>query len=142
MATVPRQWSFGPFRLDAANARLWRGDHVVPLSPKAFEVLRVLVMHGGALVTKQALLDAVWPDANVVDAVLKVCVGELRRVLGDHPRSPRFIETAHRRGYRFVAPVTSLRLVPPTVPAEKMRTPPPVTVRLVERRRGRDRRDA
>src|SRR5262249_685382 len=68
-----------------------------------------------------------------VDAVLKVSVGELRKVLGDHPRSPRFIETAHRRGYRFVAPVTSLRLVPPTVPARKMRMPPPVTVRLVER---------
>jgi DNA-binding winged helix-turn-helix (wHTH) protein/tetratricopeptide (TPR) repeat protein len=133
VATIPRQWSFGPFRLDAANARLWRGDHVVPLSPKAFEVLRVLVMHGGALVTKQELLDAVWPDANVVDAVLKVCVGELRKVLGDHPRSPRFIETAPRRGYRFVAPVTSLRLVPATVPAKKRRMPPPVTVRLVER---------
>jgi DNA-binding winged helix-turn-helix (wHTH) protein/tetratricopeptide (TPR) repeat protein len=105
----------------------------VSLSPKAFEVLRVLVMHNGALVTKQALLDAVWPDATVVDAVLKVCVGELRKVLGDHPRSPRFIETAHRRGYRFVAPVTSLRLVPPASPASKLRTPPPVTVRLVER---------
>lgn len=133
MATVPRQWSFGPFRLDAANARLWRGDRVVSLSPKAFEVLRVLVMHGGALVTKQALLDAVWPDTTAVDAVLKVCVGELRKVLGDQPRAPRFIETTHRRGYRFVAPVTSLRLVPPTAPVQKVRTPPPVTVRLVER---------
>jgi DNA-binding winged helix-turn-helix (wHTH) protein/tetratricopeptide (TPR) repeat protein len=131
--TLPRQWSFGPFLLDAANARLWRGDRVVPLSPKAFEVLRVLVMHNGALVTKQALLDAVWTDTTVLDAVLKVCVGELRKVLGDHPRSPRFIETAHRRGYRFVAPVTSLRLVPPTEPARKVRTPLPVTLRLVER---------
>jgi DNA-binding winged helix-turn-helix (wHTH) protein/tetratricopeptide (TPR) repeat protein len=133
VATVPRQWSFGPFRLDAATARLWRGDEVVPLSPKAFEVLRVLVMHCGSLVTKQALLDAVWPDTTVVDAVLKVCVGELRKVLGDHPRAPRFIETADRRGYRFVAPVTSLRLVPPTGSATKVLAPPPVTVRLVER---------
>src|SRR5262245_66321240 len=90
-------------------------------------------MHGGALVTKQALLDAVWPERNGVDAVLKVCGGELRKVLGDHPRSPRFIETAHRRGYRFVAPVTSLRLAPPTAAAKKARTPPPVPVRLVER---------
>jgi DNA-binding winged helix-turn-helix (wHTH) protein len=133
VATVPRQWSFGPFRLDAATARLWRGDQVVPLSPKAFEVLRVLVMHAGSLVTKQALLDAVWPDTTVVDAVLKVCVGQLRKVLGDHPRAPRFIETAHRRGYRFVAPVTSLRLVPPTASASKVPPPPLVTVRLVER---------
>src|SRR5262249_53476668 len=58
---------------------------------------------------------------------------DLRKVRGDHPRSPRFIETAPRRGYRFVAPVTSLRLVPATVPAKKRRMPPPVTVQLVER---------
>src|SRR6185295_11566641 len=65
-----------------------------------------LAEHAGRLVPKQELLDAVWPGVFVGDAVLKVSIREVRKSLDDDPRAPRFIETAHRRGYRFMAPVT------------------------------------
>jgi pimeloyl-ACP methyl ester carboxylesterase/DNA-binding winged helix-turn-helix (wHTH) protein len=98
-------YNFGSYRLDADDARLWHGRTTVPLTPKAFAVLEFLARHAGRLVTKQELLDAAWADVHVGDAALKVCVREIRRALGDDPRTPKYIETAHRRGYRFIAPV-------------------------------------
>ena len=98
--------TFGPFRLDSATGQLRRGDVVVPLPPKAFTVLEHLVAHAGQLVTKDDLLALAWADVHVGDGALKVCIREIRRTLQDDPRTPRFIETAHRRGYRFVAPVS------------------------------------
>lgn len=80
-------------RLDRTNERLWRGAEAVPLTPKGFAVLRYLMDHGGRLVTKAELLEAVWPDTHVTDAVLKVYVGEIRKALGDRAADPRFIET-------------------------------------------------
>jgi predicted ATPase len=96
-------------RLDLINACLWRGAQQIPLRPKTFAVLRCLLAHPGQLVTKAALLDAVWPETMVTDVALMICIRELRRALGDDPRTPRFIETIHRRGYRFVGdlPVTA-----------------------------------
>jgi len=105
--TRPGQIVFPPFRLETANERLYRGDAVVALRPKSFGVLCHLVERAGQLVTKDELLDAVWHDVNVTDAVLKGCIRELRDALDDDPEAPRFIETAHRRGYRFVGEVTS-----------------------------------
>jgi DNA-binding winged helix-turn-helix (wHTH) protein/tetratricopeptide (TPR) repeat protein len=67
--------------------------------------LSYLVEHAGQLVTKEELLDALWPDTYVTDAVLKVYIGELRKALGDDPKTSRFIETAHRRGYRFIGEI-------------------------------------
>ena len=96
---------FSPFRLDYRNECLWRGDERILLTPKAFSLLRHLVEAPGQLVTKEHLLDAVWPETYVGDAVLKVCIGQIRQVMGDESKSPRFIETIHRRGYRFIAPV-------------------------------------
>lgn len=98
------QIEFAPFRLDPADERLWRGAKPVPLTPKAFAVLRYLAERPGRLVTKQELLEAVWADSLVTDASLHVCVREVREALGDRSRVPRFIETVHRRGYRFIAP--------------------------------------
>ncbi len=98
---------FGPFRLDAANAQLWRGDEEISLRRKTFDVLCYLVEHPGELVTKAALLDAVWAEVNVSDSMPATCVAELRKLLGDEARSPQFIETVHRRGYRFIAKVTT-----------------------------------
>jgi DNA-binding winged helix-turn-helix (wHTH) protein/tetratricopeptide (TPR) repeat protein len=95
--------AFPPFRLDVADERLWRGTQAVPLTPKALAVLRYLVEKRGRLVTKDELLNTVWPGVHVGDAVLKSCVLEIRRAMDDHARSPKFIETVHRRGYRFVA---------------------------------------
>jgi pimeloyl-ACP methyl ester carboxylesterase/DNA-binding winged helix-turn-helix (wHTH) protein len=97
---------FGPFRLEIADATLWQGSQSLPLTPKAFSVLQCLVQRSGRLVTKDELYNAVWPGVFVGDAALKVCILEIRRVLGDDAKAPRFIETVHRRGYRFIAPVT------------------------------------
>jgi DNA-binding winged helix-turn-helix (wHTH) protein len=101
-----RQRGFADFRLDPAHACLWRGPQRMVLTPKAFDVLHYLVSHADRLVTKDILLDAVWPETAVSDAVVRIAIGELRRVLGDTAQAPRFIATVHRRGYRFVAPVT------------------------------------
>lgn len=97
--------AFGPFRLDPASQSLWRDGEMVPLTRKAFGVLQCLVERRGDLVAKDEILARVWPDTVVGEAVLKVCVREIRRALDDDPQEPRFIATAHRRGYRFVAPV-------------------------------------
>jgi predicted ATPase/DNA-binding winged helix-turn-helix (wHTH) protein len=99
---------FDTFHLDLRDERLWRGNAVLPLSPKSFAVLRCLVRQAGRLVTKEALLEAVWPDTMVSEAVLQVAIRQLRRVLGDRARPARFIETVHGRGYRFIAPLRPL----------------------------------
>src|SRR5512145_2118925 len=99
-------FAFGPFSLDASAGQLRRGGEVVPLAPKAFSVLEHLVRRSGQLVTKDELLELAWSDVHVGDGALKVCIREIRRALGDDPRTPSFIETAHRRGYRFIAPVS------------------------------------
>jgi DNA-binding winged helix-turn-helix (wHTH) protein/tetratricopeptide (TPR) repeat protein len=96
---------FDTFRLDRRDERLWRDQEVVPLHPKTFAVLCCLVQQAGQLVTKDALLDAVWPETVVSESVLQVAIRRLRQVLGDQARTPRFIETVHGRGYRFIVPV-------------------------------------
>src|SRR5262249_27026380 len=110
----PQCLVFGPFRLDLRDERLWRGPEATPLSPKTFAVLCCLVTQAGQLVTKAALLEAVWPDTAVRESSLTVAIRTLRRVLGDQAHTPRFIETVHGRGYRFIAPVSATR--PPERP--------------------------
>ncbi len=100
-----RQILFPPFRLDPGNEQLWIGLDPLPLTPKAYGVLHFLVTHAGRLVTKDELLDAVWPETHVTEGVLKVAIAEIRKTLNDVSHSPRFIETAHRRGYRFIADI-------------------------------------
>ena len=90
-----------PLRLDVINQCLRRGAQPVTLTPKAFTVLRYLMDHRGRLVTKEELLNAAWPEVYVSDAALKVCIRRLRQTLGDHSRTPEFIETIPWRGYRF-----------------------------------------
>jgi DNA-binding winged helix-turn-helix (wHTH) protein/tetratricopeptide (TPR) repeat protein len=102
---------FDPFCLDLRNECLWEGQQAIKLRPKVFAVLDYLVRHPGQLVTKEELLNAVWPGTFVAEGVLKVAVGQLREVLGDDPKSPRFIETAHRRGYRFIGEVAESKPV-------------------------------
>ena len=97
---------FNAFCLDLANERLWRGVQSINLRPKAFAVLKHLVGRPGQLVTKEDLLNSVWPETFVSDAVLKVTISQLREALDDDPKSPRFIETAHRRGYRFIGQIS------------------------------------
>jgi len=97
--------TFNPFCLDMANECLWRGEEAIKLRPKAFAVLRNLLGRPGQLVTKEELLNAVWPETFVGEAVLKVTIRQLREALDDDSKSPRFIETAHRRGYRFIGQI-------------------------------------
>src|SRR5262245_59560576 len=92
-------------RLDPANARVWRGEQLCKLTPKAFAVLHYLVEHHGRLVTKEELLRAAWPHTVVSEWALTTCLREIRKVLGDQPKAPRWIETVYRRGYRCIAPV-------------------------------------
>ena len=97
--------TFAPFCLDLANECLWQGSQAIKIRPKAFAVLNYLLGRAGQLVTKEELLNAVWPETFVGEAVLKVTVRQLREALGDDPKSPRFIGTAHRRGYRFIGQI-------------------------------------
>lgn len=94
---------FAPFCLDLRAVQLLRGSRAVPLQPKAFAVLRHLAERPGALVTKRELLDAVWADAAVTENSLTQSIRQLRRALQDDTTPPRFIETVHRRGFRFIA---------------------------------------
>jgi DNA-binding winged helix-turn-helix (wHTH) protein len=96
---------FDPFCLDLSNERLWQGSQAIKLRPKAFAVLNYLLGRPGKLVTREELLNAVWPETFVGEAVLKVTIRQLREALDDDPKSPRFIETAHRRGYRFIGQI-------------------------------------
>ena len=99
------QIPLGRFRLDVTNECLWEGVRAIALRPKAYAVLKHLVDRPGQLVTKHELLEAVWPGTFVGDAVLKSTIGQLREALGDDAESPRYIQTAHRRGYRFVGAI-------------------------------------
>ena len=114
-----------PMRLDLANERLWYGDQARALRPKTFALLRYLVEHPGQLLTKAALLEAIWPETAVSEVVLSVCIRELRQALGDDAKTPHFIETVHRRGYRFIG---RLPLGDPSAPHSSAPAPPPPLV--------------
>jgi DNA-binding winged helix-turn-helix (wHTH) protein len=94
---------FDHFELDEAQARLMCGGQPVPLAPRPFAVLCALARMPQMLVTKNALLDAVWGHRFVTESVLKSAISEVRAALGDEPKQPRYIETVSRRGYRFIA---------------------------------------
>ena len=98
---------FAPFRLDLANEQLWRGAQLLAVRPKTFAVLRYLVEHPGRLVTRDELRQAVWPETVGSERAPKQCMRELRQVLGEERATPRFIETLGRRGWRFIAPLTT-----------------------------------
>jgi DNA-binding winged helix-turn-helix (wHTH) protein/predicted ATPase len=130
-----KQFIFSQFRLDEINEILWHGSQAINLRPKAFALLQYLLKHPGQLVTKQQLLEAVWPDTYVGDAVLKDIIRQIREALQDEAKSPQFIETAHRRGYRFIGQVKeaseqkSAESLPQSIPDEPPDTnfPSPAT---------------
>jgi len=107
---------FGEFELDEANALLLRGGSAIPLAPTPFGLLCALVRQPGSLLTKHALLDQVWGHSYVSDSVLKTAISDLRTVLVDDPRHPRYIETVARRGYRFIAVTTALSVAAAQAP--------------------------
>ena len=123
------QYRFGPFLADRAAYQLRLGDRPVDVTPKLLDLLFHLLERPATLVTKEELLDAVWPDANVTDNALAQAVSELRDALGDSPAAPTYIRTIARRCYRFVAPVevlargTAITAAPPApAPGAEPRT--------------------
>jgi DNA-binding winged helix-turn-helix (wHTH) protein/predicted ATPase len=93
-----------PVRIEVENEWAWCGERRLELMPRAFAVLRHLVAHPGRLITKDELLASVWGDTIVSESALTSCIRDLRKALGDSSRTPRYIETVHRRGFRFVGP--------------------------------------
>lgn len=99
-------YAFGPFCLDPAERLLLRDGQPVPLEPKVFDTLVLLIKNSGHLMEKSELISKMWPDAVVEEGSLTRNISTLRRILGDGENGFRFIETVPRRGYRFVASVT------------------------------------
>jgi DNA-binding winged helix-turn-helix (wHTH) protein len=104
----PATLRLGEFTFDAATRQLTRGDRDIHLSPKAFELLKVLVDHRPRVVAKDELFRHLWPDTFVAEVNLASLVGEVRDAFGDAARQPRFIRTAHRVGYAYCGPAAPI----------------------------------
>jgi len=115
--------SFGPFQFDRGERLLRRDGAEIALPPRATGVLELLLERAGRVVSKQSLIDAVWQEAYVTETSLAEAVSLLRQALGDDPQNPRYIQTLHRRGYRFVAPVTMERPAAPEAVAVSSEKP-------------------
>lgn len=103
------RFRFGDVSVDVAGREICRAGERVALEPKAFDVLVILLRDAGAVVDKRRLLGEVWADVHVTDSSLARAVTQVRRTLGDDPRTPRYVETVPTRGYRFVGQLESPR---------------------------------
>jgi TolB-like protein/DNA-binding winged helix-turn-helix (wHTH) protein/Flp pilus assembly protein TadD len=101
-------YEFGPFRVDPSEGLLLRDDQPIPLAPKAFAALLLLVERSGHLIEKGVLMQKLWPDSFVEEANLSKYIFTLRQALSDGEDGQKYIETVPKRGYRFVAPVQKL----------------------------------
>ena len=106
---LDRTLSFGRYRLEPRGG-LMSGDRNVRLTPKALALLSFMADRPGEVIPKEELFGAVWPEVTVGDAALVTCIQELRKALGDDARRPRYIETLHRRGYRFIGKIAAAPL--------------------------------
>ena len=118
-------YRFGEFVLHVSDGRLLKDGHPVALAPKPFEMLVYLVRRPGRVVSKQELLDALWPDIHVTEDGVVQCIVEIRKVLGDRARGSHFIETIPRRGYSFVGHLDEEAEAAAPRPAEPVPEPPP-----------------
>src|ERR1700716_861730 len=98
-------YEFGPFRIDSVERLLFRGQEVIPLTPKAVDTLLALVLNRGRVLEKDELIKIIWPDSFVEEGGLARNISVLRRVFEDGAGEVQYIETIPKRGYRFVAPV-------------------------------------
>ena len=122
----PRRWLFAGCVFDESNWSLVVDGRRVAIEAKPLELLRELLLGGGELVTKDELLDRIWPDVHVVEASLTTAVHKLRQALGDDKRKRRIIETVSGLGYRFSVPAQSEAVGPvaaPTIAAKPADTP-------------------
>lgn len=124
---------FGAFHLAPGVDLLYRDRQVVALEPRAVRVLRYLVEHHDRVLSKEELLEEVWPGVFTTDGVLKKAVSQIRRTVGDDAEQSRFIATYHGRGYRFIAQVTRVGTAVP-----KIVTPPVDLVPNYDQLAGRD----
>ena len=102
-------YEFGLFRVKSDERVLLRGQDLVSLTPKAFDILLTLLENDGRIVPKDDLMKKVWPNTFVEEGNLTQNVSLLRKALGESANGPQFIETVPRRGYRFVAPVNKTK---------------------------------
>lgn len=128
-------YRFGDFTLNVEDHSLTRGEENIPLTPKMFDLLLVLVQNPRKVLTKEFLLESVWPNSFVEEGNITFNIRQLRKVLDDNHQSPQFIETVTRRGYRFLAPVEAVAIEAPDAAearAEESRERPPANrIRLV-----------
>src|SRR5262245_37454781 len=113
-------------RIEPDTGWAWRGNDRLDLTPKAFAVLRHLIEHPQHLITKDEILAAAWGETVVSETALTSCIRDLRRALDDTSRAPRYIETVHRRGFRFIGPIGVPHRVAPG--PRKARAPSPTLV--------------
>ena len=121
-------YEFGPFRVDAQERVLWRDQEAVPLTPKLFDILMVLVQNSGRVLTKDEFHGLVWPDTVVEEGSLTRNISSLRKALGESPGERHYIETIPWRGYRFVAKVKEIRDQAATPPIDSIAVLPFVNV--------------
>ena len=117
--------AFGPFRFDRANRLLFREGAEIALPPRVLGVLEFLIDRAGRVVSKEALIDEVWKGSHVTDTSPAEAISLLRQALADDAQSPRYVQTVHRRGYRFVAQVSAA-----SAPAPEPATPVAATTRI------------
>src|SRR4030095_10151745 len=117
-------YEFGPFRIDPAERLLMRNGTPLPLTPKAFDTLLMLVQNSGHVLTKEKLMREVWPDTYVEEANLTQNVFTLRKVMGESVDGRQYIETVPRLGYRFTATVREVRSEGPNRSIDSLAVPP------------------
>jgi TolB-like protein/Tfp pilus assembly protein PilF len=113
-------YEFGPFRVDTRERQLLRDGRVVPLRPKVFDVLLMLVQNSGHIVSKDEVMKHVWFDTAVEEGNISRNISTLRNALGERPREHRYIETIPWRGYRFVANVREVHAESPQIPIRSL----------------------
>lgn len=113
-AAVTVRLRLGDLTFDSGARQLLRGHDEIHLSPKAFELLRILIEHRPRALSKHELHESLWPATYVTEGNLATLVGEVREAIGDTARQPRFVRTAHRFGYAFCGEVTEIADSTPT----------------------------
>ena len=114
-------YAFGDYTLHAARYELRRAGVLVPVAPRAFDLLAYLVQHAGQTVSKEERFAQLWAAQFVTDSALTYCVTEVRKAIGDSGRGQRYIRTVHGRGYRFIVPVAVQQ--EPAAPAQRSEAP-------------------
>ena len=135
-ATTRPQLQIGEWQADAATNELSRAGQTVRIEPKAMEVLMLLADRAGRVVSREELFSAVWPGVVVGDEALTQCIIKLRKAFGDNPRSPSYIDTISKRGYRLIATVAQAENAPATLPSPASQAVPSAHPSPLSRRFG------